>query len=142
MTIEEIEKEIVEEFEIFGDDWEARYEYLIDLGKSLPLVSPTEKSDKLLIKGCQSKLWLKSSFDGTLVNYLADSDAIITKGMAALMIRVLNNQTPSDIMKANLDFINNIGLKEHLSPTRANGLVSLIKQMKLDALAYQSQQVN
>jgi cysteine desulfuration protein SufE len=142
MTIETIENEIIEEFELFGDDWEARYEYLIDLGKSLPLVAQSEKSDNLLIKGCQSKLWLKSSFDGNLVNFLADSDAIITKGIAALMIRVLNNQSPSEILSANLDFINRIGLKEHLSPTRANGLVSLIKQMKLDALAYQSQSVN
>ena len=121
---------------------EARYEYLIDLGKSLPLIAQSEKSDNLLIKGCQSKLWLKSSFDGNLVNFFADSDAIITKGIAALMIRVLNNQSPSEILSANLDFINSIGLKEHLSPTRANGLVSLIKQMKLDALAYKSQIVN
>jgi cysteine desulfuration protein SufE len=142
MKIEAIENEIIEEFEIFGDDWEARYEYLIDLGKSLPLIAQSEKSDNLLIKGCQSKLWLKSSFDGNLVNFFADSDAIITKGIAALMIRVLNNQSPSEILSANLDFINSIGLKEHLSPTRANGLVSLIKQMKLDALAYKSQIVN
>ena len=142
MKIEAIENEIIEEFEIFGDDWEARYEYLIDLGKSLPLITQSEKSDNLLIKGCQSKLWLKSSFDGNLINFFADSDAIITKGIAALMIRVLNNQSPSEILSANLDFINSIGLKEHLSPTRANGLVSLIKQMKLDALAYKSQIVN
>ena len=142
MKIEAIENEIIEEFEIFGDDWEARYEYLIDLGKSLPLITQSEKSDNLLIKGCQSKLWLKSSFDGNLINFFADSDAIITKGIAALMIRVLNNQSPSEILNANLDFINSIGLKEHLSPTRANGLVSLIKQMKLDALAYKSQIVN
>jgi cysteine desulfuration protein SufE len=142
MKIEAIENEIIEEFEIFGDDWEARYEYLIDLGKSLPLIAQSEKSDNLLIKGCQSKLWLKSSFDGNLINFFADSDAIITKGIAALMIRVLNNQSPSEILSANLDFINSIGLKEHLSPTRANGLVSLIKQMKLDALAYKSQIVN
>jgi cysteine desulfuration protein SufE len=142
MKIEAIENEIIEEFEIFGDDWEARYEYLIDLGKSLPLIAQSEKSDNLLIKGCQSKLWLKSAFDGSLVNFFADSDAIITKGIAALMIRVLNNQSPSEILSANLDFINSIGLKEHLSPTRANGLVSLIKQMKLDALAYKSQIVN
>jgi cysteine desulfuration protein SufE len=111
------------------------------MGKSLPLVAQSEKSDNLLIKGCQSKLWLKSSFDGNLVNFLADSDAIITKGIAALMIRVLSNHTTSEIISADLDFINRIGLKEHLSPTRANGLVSLIKQMKLDALAYQSKSV-
>jgi cysteine desulfuration protein SufE len=139
MNIESIEKEIIEEFELFGDDWESRYEFLIDLGKTLPLVSQSEKSEDLLIKGCQSKLWLKSYFDGKLVSYTADSDAIITKGIAALMIRLLNNQSPTEILNAKLDFINHIGLKEHLSPTRANGLLSLIKQMKLDALAYSSQ---
>jgi cysteine desulfuration protein SufE len=142
MTIEAIEKVIIEEFELFGDDWEARYEYLIDLGKSLPLVAETEKTEQLLIKGCQSKLWLKSSFDGSKVSYLADSDAIITKGIAALMVRVLGNHSPSEIVNANLDFIDKIGLKEHLSPTRANGLVSLIRQMKLDAFAYQGQKVS
>lgn len=139
MKIEDIEKEIIEEFEIFGDNWEDRYEHIIDLGKSVPLLSNNEKDDNLLIKGCQSKLWLKSSFNGELVTFMADSDAIITKGIAALMIRVLNGQTPFNIVNANLDFINKIGLKEHLSPTRANGLLSLIKQMKLDALAFQSQ---
>jgi cysteine desulfuration protein SufE len=142
MTIEAIEKEIIEEFELFGDDWEARYEYLIDLGKSLPLVAQADKSDQLLIKGCQSKLWLKSFFDGNKVTYVADSDAIITKGIAAIMVRVLSNHSPAEIVNANLGFINIIGLKEHLSPTRANGLVSLIKQMKFDALAYQSQKVS
>lgn len=138
MSIENIEKEIKEEFELFGDDWEARYEHLIDMGKSLPLIPENQKTDDLLIKGCQSKLWLKSSFDGKLVTYVADSDAIITKGMAALIIRVLNNHSPDEIVHADLLFIEKIGLKEHLSPTRANGLVSLIKQMKLDALAYQT----
>lgn len=142
MSIESVEKEIIEEFELFGDDWEARYEYLIDLGKSLALVAPSDKSDDLLIKGCQSKLWLKSVFDGNVVTYFADSDAIITKGIASLMIRVLSNHSPAEIVNAKLDFIDQIGLREHLSPTRANGLLSLIKQMKLDALAYQSQVVN
>lgn len=142
MTIEAIENEVVEEFELYGDDWEARYEYLIDLGKTLPLITADEKSDNLLIKGCQSKLWLKSTFDGQKVIYRADSDAIITKGIVALMIRVLNHQSPSEIVTAKLEFIDRIGLKEHLSPTRANGLVSLIKQMKLDALAYQTQSIS
>ena len=142
MTIEAIEKEIIEEFELFGDDWESRYEYIIDLGKTLPLIDTIQKTDELLIKGCQSKLWLKSTFDGKNVKFAADSDAIITKGIAALMIRVLSAHSPAEIIGANLEFINKIGLKEHLSPTRANGLVSLIKQMKLDALAYQSQSVN
>jgi cysteine desulfuration protein SufE len=138
MNFEQIENEIVEEFELFGDDWEARYEHLIDMGKSLPLIPEKEKTDDLLIKGCQSKLWLKSYFDGMLVTYMADSDAIITKGIAALIIRVLSHHTPDEIVQAELQFIDKIGLKEHLSPTRANGLVSLIKQMKLDAIAYLS----
>jgi cysteine desulfuration protein SufE len=142
MSIEIIENEIIEEFQMFGEDWEARYEYLIDLGKSLPLLPPNEKEDTLLIRGCQSRLWLKSSYDGNIVSFTADSDAIITKGIAALMIRVLNNQNPTDIVNSKLNFLNAIGLKEHLSPTRANGLVSLIKQMKLDALAYQSGSVH
>ncbi|MCC6252962.1 MAG: SufE family protein [Bacteroidia bacterium] len=138
MSIEENEKEIIDEFNIFGDDWESRYEYIIDLGKSLPLLSDAEKHDNLLIKGCQSKMWLKTYFDGTLMSIRADSDAIITKGMAALVIRVLNNHRPEEIVNAPLNFIDAIGLKEHLSPTRANGLTSLIKQIKLDALAYLS----
>ncbi len=135
MSIKEIENEIIEEFEIFGDEWEGKYEHLIDLGKSLPLIEEKYKTEDRLIKGCQSKVWMHSeSKDGNII-YTADSDAIITKGMVALMIRVLSNQKAEDIVKADLDFINKIGLKEHLSPTRANGLVSMIKQMKLDALA-------
>lgn len=135
MTIKEIEQEIIDEFEIFGDDWEGKYEHLIDLGKSLPLIESKYKTDDRLIKGCQSKVWLHSELKDGKVIYTADSDAIITKGMVALMVRVLSGQKPENIMNADLDFINKIGLKEHLSPTRANGLVSMIKQMKLDALA-------
>src|SRR6202008_710320 len=135
MSIAEIEQEIIEEFELFADDWELKYEHLIELGKSLPLINPIYKTDEHIIKGCQSKVWLHSEIvDGKIV-YTADSDAIITKGMVALMIRVLSEQKADDIVKAELEFINKIGLKEHLSPTRANGLVSMIKQMKLDALA-------
>lgn len=135
MTIKEIEKEIIEEFEIFGDDWEGKYEHLIDLGKSLPKIKDEYKTEERIIKGCQSKVWLHSEVkDGTII-YTADSDAIITKGMVALMIRVLSGQKAEEILNADLDFINKIGLKEHLSPTRANGLVSMIKQMKLDAKA-------
>lgn len=135
MTIAEIENEIIEEFEIFGDDWEGKYEHLIELGKSLPKIEESLKTEDRIIKGCQSKVWLHSEKkDGEIV-YTADSDAIITKGMVALMIRVLSHQKPQDILNANLDFINKIGLTEHLSPTRANGLVSMIKQMKLDAMA-------
>lgn len=135
MTIAEIENEIIEEFELFGDDWEGKYEHLIELGKSLPKIEEALKTEDRIIKGCQSKVWLHSEKkDGEIV-YTADSDAIITKGMVALMIRVLSHQKPQDIVNANLDFINKIGLTEHLSPTRANGLVSMIKQMKLDAMA-------
>ena len=137
MSIAEIEQEIIEEFEMFADDWELKYEHLIELGKSLPLINPVYKTDEHIIKGCQSKVWLHSEIvDGKIV-YTADSDAIITKGMVALMVRVLSNQKPNDILEANVGFIDVIGLKEHLSPTRANGLISMIKQMKLDALALQ-----
>jgi len=135
MTIEEIENEIIEEFELFGDDWEGKYEHLIELGKSLPKIKDEYKTEERIIKGCQSKVWLHSEKQGEQIVYTADSDAIITKGMVALMIRVLSHQKPQAILSANLDFINKIGLTEHLSPTRANGLVSMIKQMKLDAMA-------
>ena len=135
MTIKEVEKEIIEEFEIFGEDWEGKYEHLIDLGKSLPKIKEEYKTEDRLIKGCQSKVWMHTELKERKIIYTADSDAIITKGMVALMIRVLSNQKPEDIVNADLEFINKIGLKEHLSPTRANGLVSMIKQMKLDALA-------
>ena len=137
MTIAEIENEIIEEFELFGDDWEGKYEHLIELGKSLPKINEEYKTDDRIIKGCQSKVWLHSEKQGDVIIYTADSDAIITKGMVALMIRVLSHQTPQTILNSNLDFINKIGLTEHLSPTRANGLISMIKQMKLDAMALQ-----
>jgi cysteine desulfuration protein SufE len=135
MTIKEIEQEIIEEFEIFGEDWEGKYEHLIDLGKSLPKIKEEYKTEDRIIKGCQSKVWLHTEVKDGKIIYTADSDAIITKGMVALMIRVLSGQKAEDIVNAELEFINKIGLKEHLSPTRANGLVSMIKQMKLDALA-------
>ncbi|MBI3235032.1 MAG: SufE family protein [Bacteroidetes bacterium] len=134
MTIEEIEKERTEEFEFFGDDWESKYEHLIDLGKSLPLIQPEFKTDENIIQGCQSRVWLNSELkDGKMV-FTADSDAIITKGMVALMIRALSEQKPEDIVKAKMEFVDKIGLKEHLSPTRANGLVSMINRMKGEAL--------
>jgi cysteine desulfuration protein SufE len=135
MTIKEIEQEIIEEFEIFGEDWEGKYEHLIDLGKSLPKIKEEYKTEDRIIKGCQSKVWLHTEVKDGKIIYTADSDAIITKGMVALMVRVLSEQKAGDIVNADLEFINKIGLKEHLSPTRANGLVSMIKQMKLDALA-------
>lgn len=137
MSIAEIENELIEEFELFGDDWEGRYEHLIAMGKELPVLDEKDKSDNFLIKGCQSKVWLKSNFANSNVIFYADSDAAIPKGIVALMVRVLSNQTPENILNAQLNFIDKIGLKEHLSPTRANGLVSMIKQMKLDAFAYQ-----
>lgn len=135
MTIEAIENEIIEEFEIFGDDWEGKYEHLIELGKSLPKIKEEYKTDDRLIKGCQSRVWLHTEKQDGKIMYTADSDAIITKGMVALIIRVLSNQSPEDIIKADLNFIYKIGLTEHLSPTRANGLLSMIRQMKLDAVA-------
>lgn len=134
MKIEEIENEIVEEFSMF-DDWMGKYEHLIELGKSLPMIEEKYKTDDRLIKGCQSKVWLYSEVKEGKIFYTADSDAIITKGLVALVIRVLNGHTPDEIVNARMDFINQIGLTQHLSPTRANGLVNMIKQMKLDALA-------
>lgn len=137
MTIKEIQAEIIDEFSLF-DDWMERYEYIIDLGKSLPLIQSENKLDENLIKGCQSKVWLHSDFQNDTLIFTADSDAILTKGMVALLLRVYTNQHPKDIMESDTEFINEIGLKEHLSPTRANGLVSMIKQIKLYALGYQS----
>lgn len=135
MSIEETEGEIVEEFEMF-DDWMQKYEYLIELGKSLPLIDAQHKTEEKLIKGCQSQVWLHSDYTNGKVVFTADSDAIITKGMVALMIRVLSDHTPDEIMNAKLEFVEKIGLTQHLSPTRSNGLLSMIKQMKLDAIAY------
>jgi len=135
MTIEETENEIIEEFEVF-DDWMGKYEYLIDLGKSMPMIEEKYKTGDKLIKGCQSQVWMHSELKDGKVIYTADSDAIITKGMVALMIRVLSGHTPDEIINSKLDFIEKIGLTKHLSPTRSNGLLSMIKQMKLDALAY------
>jgi cysteine desulfuration protein SufE len=132
-TIEQIEKEIIEEFEIY-DDWMDKYEFLIDYGKELEHMDEALKTDDKLIKGCQSKVWLHANFDGQKMVYHADADAIITKGIIGLLIRVLNNQPPDLIAKAELKFIDTIGLKEHLSPTRSNGLLSMIKQIKMSAL--------
>lgn len=137
MTIKEIQEEIIDEFSMF-DDWMQRYEFIIDLGKSLAIIDKENKLDKNLIKGCQSKVWLHSDFKDEKIYFTADSDAILTKGIVALLLRVFDDQHPKDILNADMEFINEIGLKEHLSPTRANGLVSMIKQIKLYALAYQS----
>ncbi len=138
MTIETIQEDLIEEFSLF-DDWMDKYEHLIDLGKSLPLIEPSLKTDDRIIKGCQSKVWLDAELKDNKVVFTADSDAIITKGIVAVLIRVFSNQTPEAIVNANTNFIDEIGLKEHLSPTRANGLVAMVKQMKLYALGYQSQ---
>jgi cysteine desulfuration protein SufE len=138
MTIEEVQNDIIDEFSMF-DDWEERYQYMIDLGKTLPLIDVKYKTDDHIIKGCQSKVWVHADMEDDKVNFTADSDAIITKGIIAILIRVFSGQHPKDIIEANTDFIDKIGLKEHLSPTRANGLVSMIKQLKMYAIAYQTQ---
>ena len=138
VTIQEIQNEIIDEFSMF-DDWEERYQYMIYLGKTLPLIDAQYKTDDFIIKGCQSKVWVHANLDTDKVVFTADSDAIITKGIIAILIRVFSNQHPKDIIEANTDFIDEIGLKEHLSPTRANGLVSMIKQLKMYAVAYQTQ---
>ena len=136
-TIQEIQVEIVEEFDMF-EDWMEKYEYIIELGKTLPIIDNKHKIDNNLIKGCQSRVWLNAEHNNGIITYTADSDAIITKGIVAILIRVLSNQKAEEIAKVNLVFIDDIGLKEQLSQTRANGLVSMIKEMKLYALAYQN----
>jgi cysteine desulfuration protein SufE len=135
--ITQAEAEIVEEFALF-DSWMDKYEHIIEMGKSLPPMDPALKTDDRLIKGCQSRVWLASSLTPLGMHFEADSDAIITKGIIALIVRVLENQPPSEVVKAPLAFIQAIGLQENLSPTRANGLLSMVKQIKLDAFALQS----
>lgn len=137
-NIKEIQEEIVEEFELF-DDWMQRYEHMIELGKSLPLIEEKYKTEENLIKGCQSKVWVHAELEDEKLVFTADSDAIITKGIIAVLVRAFSNQHPKDILDADTKFIDQIGLKEHLSPTRANGLVSMIKQLKMYAVAYQTQ---
>ena len=135
MSINDIQNEIIEEFSMF-EDWEERYQYMIDLGKTLPLIDDQYKTDENIIKGCQSKVWVHAELKDDKLFFTADSDAIITKGIVAILIRVFSNQSPETILKTNTDFIDEIGLKEHLSPTRANGLVSMIKKIKMYALAF------
>lgn len=137
MTIDEKQEKIVEEFSVF-DDWMDRYNYLIDLGKDLDILPGKDKKKDYLIEGCQSKVWLKPDLRDGRVYFTADSDAIITKGIVALLVRVLSGHTPSEIMEADLSFIDRIGLRQNLSPTRSNGLLAMVKQMKLYALAYNS----
>ena len=141
MTIKEIQNEIIDEFSMF-DDWMQRYEYIIELGKTLPLIKEKYKTDENLIKGCQSKVWLQGEQQDDKIVFTADSDAILTKGIIAILIRAFSNQKAKDILEADVDFIDEIGLKEHLSATRANGLVSMIKNIKMYALAFDSKNKN
>lgn len=133
MTLEDKQQEIIQDFAIF-DDWMEKYEYIIELGKELPIIEEINKTDDRLIEGCQSRVWLDSKVEGGKMKFYADSDAIITKGIIGLLIRVLNNESPEVVAKANLHFIQDIGLQEHLSITRSNGLLSMIKKMKMNAL--------
>ncbi|WP_396160342.1 SufE family protein [Flavobacterium sp.] len=137
MNIKEIQNEIVSEFSMF-DDWMERYEYIIELGKGLPIIEDQFKTEDNIIKGCQSKVWVYAEEKDGKVVFSADSDAILTKGIIAILIRAFSNQTPAAILEANTDFVDEIGLKEHLSATRANGLVSMIKKIKMYALAFNS----
>ncbi len=141
MTIEERQDQIIEDFELF-DDWMDKYEYIIQLGKDLPLIDEKYKTDENLIKGCQSKVWLHADYENGKLIFTADSDAIITKGLVSMVVQVLSGHTPQEIAEANIYFINEIGLQNHLSPTRSNGLLSMLKQIKLYALAYQTQALN
>ena len=137
MTIKAIQEEIIDEFSMF-DDWDERFQYIIDLGKSLPLIDEAFKKEENTIKGCQSKVWLHAEEQDGVIVFTADSDAIITKGIIAILIRTFSNHKAKEILEADMGFIEEIGLKDHLSPTRANGLVSMIKQIKMYALAFES----
>ena len=137
MSVNEIQDELIEEFSLFGD-WMEKYEHIIQMGKELPLIDEQYKKDENLIKGCQAKVWLHADVKDGKILFSADSDAIITKGLVSLVVRVLSNHTPYEIMHSDLYFVDKIGLKEHLSMTRSNGLVSMIKQMKMYAVALQS----
>lgn len=137
MTIAETEEQVVSEFSLF-EDWMDKYNFLIEMGKSIPVVDESFKTDQYVINGCQSKVWLHADFKDGKIIFTADSDAIITKGIVNLLIRVLSGHTPQEILDADMEFIEKIGLREHLSPTRSNGLTSMVKQMKLYALAYKT----
>ena len=136
-SLKEAQQEIVDEFAMLGD-WQDRYEHLIELGKELPLIAPELKTDENLVRGCQSRVWLTAEDRGEAIHFTADSDAVITKGLVALLVRVLNDRTPEEIMGTPLTFIDAIGLREHLSPNRSNGLVAMLDQMKRYALVYSS----
>ena len=138
MTIDQIQEEIIDEFSIF-DDWMDKYQLLIDMGNALPALDEAYKTDQNLIEGCQSRVWLHACYADGLITYQAESDAIIVKGIVSLLVRVLSGHTPDEILDADLRFIEEIGLTEHLSPTRSNGLVAMVKQMRLYALAFKTQ---
>jgi cysteine desulfuration protein SufE len=138
MTINEVQDNIIDEFSLF-DDWMDKYNLLIDMGKNLPVIDPKFKIKDYLIEGCQSKVWLYPHYDGHVITFSADSDAIITRGIVALLIRALSNRTPEEIMESELYFIDRIGLRQNLSPTRSNGLLAMVRQMKLYAMAYKAQ---
>jgi len=135
MTVNELQDQVIDEFSVF-DDWIDKYNYLIDIGKSLPPIDARHKTSDYLIEGCQSKVWLYPSFENGVINFSADSDAIITRGIVALLVRILSGRTPAEIINSDLYFIDRIGLKQNLSPTRSNGLLSMVKQIKLYALAF------
>jgi cysteine desulfuration protein SufE len=135
MTIPETEAQIIEEFSMF-EDWMDKYNFIIEMGKSLPVIDEKYRSGQYLITGCQSQVWLFAEYQDGKVHFSADSDAIITKGIVNLLIRVLSDHSPEEIMEADMEFIDRIGLREHLSPTRSNGLTSMVKQMKLYAMAF------
>ena len=137
MTISEVQNNIIEEFS-FSDDWMDKYNLLIDIGKDMPVIDPKYKVKDFLIEGCQSKVWLHPVYDGKLISFTADSDAIITRGIVALLIKVLSNRSPEEIIATDLYFIDKIGLRQNLSPTRSNGLLSMVRQMKLYAMAFQA----
>jgi cysteine desulfuration protein SufE len=135
MRLNEVQDKIIDDFSL-SDDWMDKYNFLIEMGRELPVIDPKFKVKDYLIEGCQSKVWLYPEFDGTVIRFSADSDAIITKGIVSLLIKVLSGRTPKEIMDADLYFIDKIGLRQNLSPTRSNGLLSMVKQMKLYAMAY------
>lgn len=137
MTIKEQQDDIISDFDMFGD-WMEKYEFIIQLGKELPLIEEQYKTEENLIRGCQSKVWMHADYSGGIITFTADSDALITKGLVSMMVRVLSGHTPKEIVDAEIYFIDAIGLRSHLSPTRSNGLLSMLKQIKLYALAFQT----
>ncbi len=139
MSITEVQDNIISEFSLF-DDWIDKYNLLIDMGKDVPPIDPKYKIKDYLIEGCQSKVWLRPEYDGSVISFTADSDAIITRGIVSLLIKVLSGRSPQEIISAELYFIDRIGLRQNLSPTRSNGLLSMVRQMKLYALAYDARQ--